>query len=151
MRLSLALPTRASVHRSRSALANVSFDYRFDVLSDYVVEILPDVRARQRRDDVVEMNLAETAFLYPENGGYRLRWFTPLVEVDLCGHATLATAHVLAAVTGQKRRWLEDVLGCEYMYTLGPFRDGDGDWMAHRGGTGSVDAPASGRTTASSS
>jgi predicted PhzF superfamily epimerase YddE/YHI9 len=42
-----------------------------------------------------EMNLAETAFLSPEGDGYRLRWFTPTVEVDLCGHATLATAHVL--------------------------------------------------------
>jgi PhzF family phenazine biosynthesis protein len=42
-----------------------------------------------------EMNLAETAFLVPEDGAFRLRWFTPLVEVDLCGHATLASAHVL--------------------------------------------------------
>lgn len=42
-----------------------------------------------------EMNLSETAFLHPENGSYRLRWFTPTVEVDLCGHATLASAHVL--------------------------------------------------------
>ena len=50
-----------------------------------------------------EMNLSETAFLYREADGrpdpksqvFRLRWFTPTVEVDLCGHATLATAHVL--------------------------------------------------------
>src|SRR5215472_4904837 len=42
-----------------------------------------------------EMNLSETAFLYPQGEGYRLRWFTPLVEVPLCGHATLASAHVL--------------------------------------------------------
>ncbi|MDT8357288.1 MAG: PhzF family phenazine biosynthesis protein [Methanomicrobiaceae archaeon] len=42
-----------------------------------------------------EMNLSETAFLSPAEGGYDLRWFTPLCEVDLCGHATLATAHVL--------------------------------------------------------
>ncbi|HEY0306189.1 MAG TPA: PhzF family phenazine biosynthesis protein [Longimicrobiales bacterium] len=42
-----------------------------------------------------EMNLSETAFLYPENSGYRLRWFTPTLEVALCGHATLASAHVL--------------------------------------------------------
>jgi PhzF family phenazine biosynthesis protein len=44
-----------------------------------------------------EMNLSETAFLHPIDGGprRRLRWFTPTVEVDLCGHATLATAHVL--------------------------------------------------------
>ncbi|MGQ0813558.1 MAG: PhzF family phenazine biosynthesis protein [Gemmatimonadota bacterium] len=42
-----------------------------------------------------EMNLAETAFLHRENDGYLLRWFTPAVEVKLCGHATLASAHVL--------------------------------------------------------
>ncbi len=42
-----------------------------------------------------EMNLSETAFLVPEDGGYRLRWFTPAVEVELCGHATVASAHVL--------------------------------------------------------
>ena len=42
-----------------------------------------------------EMNLSETAFLYPEADGFRLRWFTPAVEVALCGHATLASAHIL--------------------------------------------------------
>jgi PhzF family phenazine biosynthesis protein len=42
-----------------------------------------------------EMNLSETAFLHPEKDGYHLRWFTPAIEVDLCGHATLASAHVL--------------------------------------------------------
>ena len=45
-----------------------------------------------------EMNLSETAFVVPhptEPGAYGLRWFTPAVEVDLCGHATLASAHVL--------------------------------------------------------
>jgi PhzF family phenazine biosynthesis protein len=44
-----------------------------------------------------EMNLSETAFLYPNEGEFNLRWFTPSVEVDLCGHATLASAHVLWA------------------------------------------------------
>lgn len=42
-----------------------------------------------------ENNLSETAFYVAEGEGYGLRWFTPQVEVDLCGHATLATAHVL--------------------------------------------------------
>jgi hypothetical protein len=42
-----------------------------------------------------EMNLSETAFLHREKDGYQLRWFTPTVEVALCGHATLASAHVL--------------------------------------------------------
>ncbi|NNL64762.1 MAG: PhzF family phenazine biosynthesis protein [Myxococcales bacterium] len=42
-----------------------------------------------------EMNLSETAFFWPEGDALRLRWFTPGGEVELCGHATLATAHVL--------------------------------------------------------
>lgn len=42
-----------------------------------------------------EMNLSETAFLHREGDGFRLRWFTPTVEMVLCGHATLAGAHVL--------------------------------------------------------
>lgn len=42
-----------------------------------------------------EMNLSETAFVCPQGGDFSLRWFTPLVEVDLCGHATLAAAHTL--------------------------------------------------------
>ncbi|NJL20225.1 MAG: PhzF family phenazine biosynthesis protein [Leptolyngbyaceae cyanobacterium SM1_3_5] len=43
----------------------------------------------------MEMNLSETAFLVPRSDGYDLRWFTPAAEVALCGHATLASAHVL--------------------------------------------------------
>lgn len=43
----------------------------------------------------MENNLAETAFYIPKNDHYEIRWFTPTVEVDLCGHATLATAFVL--------------------------------------------------------
>ena len=43
----------------------------------------------------LEMNLSETAFLVPEDDGYGLRWFTPTLEVALCGHATVASAHVL--------------------------------------------------------
>lgn len=42
-----------------------------------------------------EINLAETAFLLSRNGLYNLKWFTPITEVDLCGHATLASAHIL--------------------------------------------------------
>lgn len=42
-----------------------------------------------------EMNLSETAFLHAQADGFNLRWFTPTVEVALCGHATLASAHVL--------------------------------------------------------
>lgn len=58
--------------------------------------LLPWERPEQWMQDVArEMNLSETAFLVKQADGYRLRWFTPAVEVDLCGHATLASAHVL--------------------------------------------------------
>ncbi|MDD4145089.1 MAG: PhzF family phenazine biosynthesis protein [Prolixibacteraceae bacterium] len=43
----------------------------------------------------MENNLSETAFFIPENDGFHIRWFTPLTEVNLCGHATLASAHVI--------------------------------------------------------
>ena len=43
----------------------------------------------------LEMNLSETAFIRPLEDGFELRWFTPAYEVDLCGHATLASAHTL--------------------------------------------------------
>ena len=42
-----------------------------------------------------EMNLSETAFVWPEGTNFRLRWFTPTTEVPLCGHATLASAHAM--------------------------------------------------------
>ena len=58
--------------------------------------VLPKPAEERWMQDVArEMNLSETAFLYPQDDGFRLRWFTPTVEVDLCGHATLASAHVL--------------------------------------------------------
>ena len=47
------------------------------------------------RSIAAENNLAETAFLLPVENGYHLRWFSPLLEMTLCGHATLASAHVL--------------------------------------------------------
>jgi PhzF family phenazine biosynthesis protein len=58
--------------------------------------VLEDERSdRWLQAVAAEMNLAETAFLWREGAGYRLRWFTPVVEVPLCGHATLASAHLL--------------------------------------------------------
>ena len=73
-----------------------------------------------------EMNLSETAFLRPHpDGGYRLRWFTPTHEVDLCGHATLAAAHVL---------WTEGLRAPEaparFETASGPLSAArDGDWI----------------------
>jgi PhzF family phenazine biosynthesis protein len=58
--------------------------------------LLPEPRdARWMQDVAREMNLSETAFLDPVADGFNLRWFTPAIEVELCGHATLASAHVL--------------------------------------------------------
>src|ERR1051325_7470330 len=58
--------------------------------------VLKEARPEQwMRNVAAEMNLSETAFLTPQNGEYNLRWLTPAVEVDLCGHATVASAHVL--------------------------------------------------------
>lgn len=48
----------------------------------------------------LENNLSETAFFVPEGQGWHLRWFTPVSEVDLCGHATLASAYVLFDIIG---------------------------------------------------
>lgn len=58
--------------------------------------VLPEPADERWMQNVArEMNLSETAFLYRQGDGFNLRWFTPAVEVDLCGHATLASAHVL--------------------------------------------------------
>ncbi|PWU07006.1 MAG: oxidoreductase [Terriglobia bacterium] len=58
--------------------------------------VLPAPPAEEWMRNVArEMNLSETAFLVPQDDGYNLRWLTPSVEVDLCGHATVASAHVL--------------------------------------------------------
>ena len=57
-----------------------------------------------------EMNLSETAFLHREGDAFNLRWFTPAVEVELCGHATLASAHIL---------WETGLLAVEDTRTLG--------------------------------
>ena len=60
------------------------------------VAVLSDLPSEAWLQDVArEMNLSETAFLLRHEEGFDLRWFTPAAEVDLCGHATLASAHVL--------------------------------------------------------
>lgn len=51
----------------------------------------------------IENNLAETAFFVKNKTGYKLRWFTPEYEIDLCGHATLASAHILFTELGYKQ------------------------------------------------
>jgi PhzF family phenazine biosynthesis protein len=73
-----------------------------------------------------EMNLSETAFLHPIEGGFSLRWLTPSIEVKLCGHATLASAFalwetgVLTAVEKARFHTLSGWLTCQR----------EGDWIA---------------------
>lgn len=58
--------------------------------------VLEEAREEQWMQNLAkEMNLSKTAFLLKEKDGFRLRWFTPSFEIDLCGHATLASAHTL--------------------------------------------------------
>ena len=54
----------------------------------------------------LENNLAETAIFVPNDNGYDLRWFTPTVEMDLCGHATLASGFLLFEILGTDQRIL---------------------------------------------
>lgn len=77
------------------------------------------------QDVAREMNLSETAFLWSHEGEYDLRWFTPITEVELCGHATLASAHVL---------WERELIGPDEaaaFHTLSGRLSArrDGDWI----------------------
>ena len=67
-------------------------------------EQAPERSAQWMQQVAAEMNLSETAFALPTEDGFSLRWFTPKAEVALCGHATLATSHIL---------WEEGLLGVD--------------------------------------
>src|SRR2546429_8087308 len=90
---------QARVHWSAVGLRIVQVDAFTDTPfhgNPAAVCVLPTPRDERWMQDVArEMNLSETAFLHDERDGWSLRWFTPTVEVALCGHATLASAHVL--------------------------------------------------------
>src|SRR5580658_5821204 len=70
-----------------------------------------------------ENNLSETAFFVPEGEGWRLRWFTPTTEVDLCGHATLAAAYVVFNLLAPDRQRV--VFRTEKAGDLAVSRDGE--------------------------
>ena len=88
--------------------------------------ILPEPRDETWMRNVArEMNLSETAFLCSQEDGFGLRWFTPAVEVDLCGHATLASAHILwdtGLLTAQEQARFHTRSGL-------PTADRSGDWI----------------------
>ncbi len=71
----------------------------------------------------LENNLSETAYFVPDGDGYALRWFTPVHEVDLCGHATLASAHVIMSLLEPERRSV--AFSTKVSGTLTVDRDGD--------------------------
>ncbi len=71
----------------------------------------------------LENNLSETAYFVPDGDGYALRWFTPVHEVDLCGHATLASAHVIMSLLQPERRSV--AFSTRVSGTLRVDRDGD--------------------------
>lgn len=72
-----------------------------------------------------ENNLSETVFFVPTNMGYHIRWFTPVHEVDLCGHATLASAFVIFSILGyQKNRIIFTSKSGELIVSK------NGEWLA---------------------
>jgi predicted PhzF superfamily epimerase YddE/YHI9 len=82
--------------------------------------LLDEAPAEERmREIAAELNLSETAFVVPRPDGFDLRWFTPTVEVELCGHGTLASTHVLVEVGRLARgesarfhtRWKGELVG----------------------------------------
>ena len=103
--------------------------------------VLPAARDEQWMQDVArEMNLSETAFLVRQADGFNLRWFTPTVEVALCGHATLASAHVL---------WQEGYLKAHdqaRFYTQSGLLTADRTW-SHAQGCGLETTGSSGTST----
>lgn len=72
-----------------------------------------------------ENNLSETAFFVPSENGFKLRWFTPIKEVDLCGHATLATSHVIFEILGYAKQVITFETRSGELYV-----EKKGDWLA---------------------
>lgn len=79
-----------------------------------IVEAWPDDELMQ--SVATQNNLSETAFIRPRGDGWSIRWFTPAVEVDLCGHATLASASVI------RRHFDQDARGVAFASRGGPLR-----------------------------
>jgi PhzF family phenazine biosynthesis protein len=80
--------------------------YQIDAFSDRLFSGNPaavivtgtELSAQAMQAIAAENNLAETAFVVTDGGSHAIRWFTPAVEVELCGHATLAAAHLFSSI-----------------------------------------------------
>ncbi len=100
--MSNSFPKKIGASQPAAGLTRVPF-WQVDAFTDHAFGGNPaavcwlehDAPADWMQAVAAEMNLSETAFVRRIDGGLELRWFTPQVEVDLCGHATLATAHAL--------------------------------------------------------
>jgi PhzF family phenazine biosynthesis protein len=69
-----------------------------------VVPLTEWLSAPEMQDIAAENNVSETAFFITQGDNFELRWFTPTFEIDLCGHATLATAHIIFTELGYKKQ-----------------------------------------------
>jgi PhzF family phenazine biosynthesis protein len=89
--------------KGRVFVANAFSEQKFGGNPAAVVPLDEWLSNEMMQQIAAQNNLAETAFIIPEEDDYRIRWFTPAVEVALCGHATLASAHVMYKHLGYKR------------------------------------------------
>jgi PhzF family phenazine biosynthesis protein len=84
-----------------------------------------DADEKWMQNIAMEMNLSETAFLRKTDDGFALRWFTPAIEVELCGHATLASAHIL-----WEQGFLDSAAAARFHTKSGLLTvEKNGDWM----------------------
>ena len=84
-------------------IANAFSDKMFGGNPAAVVPLNEWLSDRLMQQIAEQNNLAETAYIIPQGDDYAIRWFTPVVEVDLCGHATLASAHIMFEHLGYSR------------------------------------------------
>ncbi len=84
-------------------IANAFSDKKFGGNPAAVVPLNEWLSDKLMQQIAEQNNLAETAYIIPQGDDYAIRWFTPIVEVDLCGHATLASAHILFEHLGYTR------------------------------------------------
>jgi len=84
-------------------IANAFSDKKFGGNPAAVVPLNEWLSDRLMQQIAEQNNLSETAYIIPQGDDYAIRWFTPVVEVDLCGHATLASAHIMFEHLGYSR------------------------------------------------